>query len=87
MDGKPFMLPGIFDKDTTCSKIEALRYYLEKQIGDKFYDVYKYIEVCFFFFLFSFIYLKFNKNQENTDDNLLESIIGPENIKFVPLIF
>ncbi|KRX08352.1 Protein kinase-like domain [Pseudocohnilembus persalinus] len=32
MNGKPFQIPGISDKDTTGLKIEALRYYLEKQI-------------------------------------------------------
>lgn len=29
------MIPGVSDKDTLGSKIEALRAYLEKQIGDE----------------------------------------------------
>lgn len=33
VDGKPFIIPGTSEKDTTGQKIEALRYYLEKQIG------------------------------------------------------
>lgn len=37
-------VPGVGDKDTVGSKIEALRAYLEKEVGDKFYDIYKLIQ-------------------------------------------
>ena len=41
IDGKPFIVPGITNMDTTGSKIEALRFYLEKEIGmSAFIDAY-----------------------------------------------
>lgn len=37
-------VPGVGDKDSVGSKIEALRAYLEKEIGDEFYTIYKLIQ-------------------------------------------
>lgn len=37
-------VPGVGDRDTVGSKIEALRAYLEKEVGDKFYDAYRMIQ-------------------------------------------
>jgi NIMA (never in mitosis gene a)-related kinase len=43
MNGKPLSIPGISERDTVGSKIEALRYYLEKVIGEDFFKAYKLI--------------------------------------------
>jgi NIMA (never in mitosis gene a)-related kinase len=37
-------VPGVGDKDSVGSKIEALRAYLEKEIGDEFYSIYNLIK-------------------------------------------
>ncbi len=37
-------IPGVSERDSVGSKIEALRDYLEKQIGDSFYTAYKIIQ-------------------------------------------
>lgn len=38
------MVPGISNKDTTGYKIEALRYYLERELGgDSFVEAYRVI--------------------------------------------
>ena len=37
-------IPGMNDRDTVGSKIEALRVYLEKEIGKQFMSVYKMIQ-------------------------------------------
>ena len=37
-------VPGICEKDTVGSKIEAIRAYLQEQIGDDFYKVYGLIK-------------------------------------------
>lgn len=40
------MVPGINDRDTISFKIEALRFYLEKQLGsNNFYEAYRLLEV------------------------------------------
>lgn len=37
-------VPGICEKDTVGNKIEAIRAYLEEEIGDEFYRVYGLIK-------------------------------------------
>ena len=37
-------VPGICEKDTVGNKIEAIRAYLEQEIGDEFYRVYNLIK-------------------------------------------
>ena len=37
-------VPGICEKDTVGNKIEAIRAYLEQEIGDTFYKVYNLIK-------------------------------------------
>ncbi|KAL4427207.1 hypothetical protein ABPG74_022294 [Tetrahymena malaccensis] len=72
IDGKPFIVPGISNKDTTGSKIEALRYYLEKQIGaDQFMEVYRLII----------------ENQVNDDNKQITRLIGEVKVQFLPLIY
>ena len=41
INGEKFMIPGMNERDTTGSKIEALRMYLEKEIGGHFIDAYR----------------------------------------------
>ncbi len=45
-DGK--RLPGVTDKDSISYRIEALKVYLEQQLGDQtFLDIYKHLQVRF----------------------------------------
>lgn len=37
-------VPGVCDKDTIGNKIEAIRAYLEQEIGDQFYEIYNLIK-------------------------------------------
>jgi NIMA (never in mitosis gene a)-related kinase len=44
LDGK--MVPGISEKDSISYRIEALRFYLEKQLGEEtFIKAYQYLQV------------------------------------------
>lgn len=43
VNGQKFVIPGMNERDTTGSKIEALRTYLDKEIGREFVDAYKAI--------------------------------------------
>jgi NIMA (never in mitosis gene a)-related kinase 1/4/5 len=63
-------LPGVQASDSMGYRIEALRVYLETQLGDQiFIGAYQHLV-----------------NLENDDDDNTESIIGPKKMKFVPLI-
>ena len=54
-------------------RIEALRYYLEKQVGaDQFYEAYKFVQ---------------SPPTESDNNSELVKILGKNNIKFVPLIY
>ena len=44
VNGERHNIPGMNDRDTIGSKIEALRMYLEKEIGRGFVPVYKVIQ-------------------------------------------
>eukprot|EP01017_Pseudomicrothorax_dubius_P026485 TRINITY_DN2958_c0_g1_i16.p1 TRINITY_DN2958_c0_g1~~TRINITY_DN2958_c0_g1_i16.p1 ORF type:complete len:141 (-),score=43.22 TRINITY_DN2958_c0_g1_i16:97-519(-) len=72
-DGNPLVLPGINDRDSLGLKLEALRIYLEKQIGeDKFYKAYKFI---------------LDPPSEEDENSALQAMLGRENVKFIPLIY
>jgi len=43
INGQKFVIPGMNERDTTGSKIEALRTYLDKEIGREFVDAYRAI--------------------------------------------
>jgi NIMA (never in mitosis gene a)-related kinase len=63
-------IPGISDKDTLGSKIEALRAYLEKKVGDEeFYKVYAMIQ-----------------QDNDDDYVQVKKFLGQEKSKFLALI-
>ena len=63
-------LPGVQASDSMGYRIEALRVYLETQLGDEvFIAAYQHLV-----------------NLQNDDDDNTESIIGSKKMKFVPLI-
>ncbi len=66
-------IPGVTSTDSMGYRIEALRVYLENQLGDiPFLAAYKHLV-----------------NLSNEDDSIndeLESILGPKRMKFVTLI-
>ena len=64
------MIPGVSDKDTLGSKIEALRAYLQKQIGDdNFLKAYTMIH-----------------EEKDEDYESVKNYLGQNKIKFIPLI-
>ena len=64
-------LPGVQATDSMGYRIEALRVYLENQLGDQaFVAAYQHLT---------------NLNEED-ESNVIENIIGAKKIKFVPLI-
>jgi len=65
-------LPGVQASDSMGYRIEALRVYLETQLGDQiFIGAYQHLA---------------NLQNDDDDSNVIESIIGPKKMKFVPLI-
>lgn len=64
-------LPGVQASDSMAYRIEALRVYLETQLGEQpFIAAYQHFV-----------------NMNNDDDaNLIDQIIGAKKIKFLPLI-
>jgi NIMA (never in mitosis gene a)-related kinase len=66
-------LPGVSATDSMGYRIEALRVYLENQLGDiPFIAAYKHL-------------VNLSVDDDSADDEL-ESIVGPDKIKFVTLI-
>jgi len=65
-------LPGVQASDSMGYRIEALRVYIETQMGDSI-------------FLAAYQYLN-NLNHSDEDDNAIEKIAGPKKMKYVPLI-
>jgi len=73
-EGRELRLPGVSDRDSMCYRIEALRVYLEKQLGeDRFIEAYKY--------------LVDNCQNDDDDNSELYRILDPPRTKFIPLIF
>ena len=67
-------LPGVQASDSMGYRIEALRVYLENQLGDKaFSAVYKQLTTM-------------DNEDDGFDDNIIETILGAKKMKFVPLI-
>ena len=67
-------LPGVQASDSMGYRIEALRVYLENQIGDQaFQGVYKQLT-------------NLSNDDDDNNDNIIESILGPKKMKFVPLV-
>ena len=64
-------LPGVQASDSMGFRIEALRVYLETQLGDE---------------AFIAVYQHLNNLENDEDDNMIESIVGAKKMKFVPLI-
>lgn len=63
-------IPGVSEHDTVGSKIEALRAYLEKKVGDdEFYKVYAIIQ-----------------EEKDEDYMHVKKLLGEEKSKFLPLI-
>ena len=63
-------IPGINDKDTLGSKIEALRAYLQKKVGDmQFVRAYSMIQ-----------------EQKDEDYAEVKKFLGEDKSKFIPLI-
>jgi NIMA (never in mitosis gene a)-related kinase len=76
-EGHALVLPGISDRDSLGLKLEALRVYLERQLGeDRFYSAYKLIAEP-------------PPATPGEDEGLrLQKIIGgKDNSKFIPLIY
>lgn len=72
MNGKPFVVPGTNDRDTIGYKIEALRVYLEKQIGvDLFLRAYKLVQ---------------DANEQQDSLMMLNTLLLKDQKKFIPLI-
>ena len=66
-------LPGVSATDSMGYRIEALRVYLENQLGDiPFIAAYKHL-------------VNLSVDDDSADDEL-ESILGPDKMKFVTLI-
>ena len=66
-------LPGVTATDSMGYRIEALRVYLEQQLGDiPFIAAYKHL-------------VNLNNDEETTNDEL-EGILGPKKMKYVMLI-
>ena len=64
-------LPGVQASDSMGYRIEALRVYLETQLGDQaFISAYQHLVNL----------------QNDDDDNVIEGLVGPKKLKFVPLI-
>ena len=67
-------LPGVQASDSMGYRIEALRVYLETQLGDQqFQAVYKQLT-------------NLPADDDDNNDNIIESILGAKKMKFVPLI-
>ena len=67
-------LPGVQTSDSMGYRIEALRVYLENQLGDQaFQAVYKQLT-------------NLSNDDDYNNDNVIESILGPKKMKFVPLV-
>jgi hypothetical protein len=65
-------IPGVTATDSLGYRIEALRVYIENQLGDiPFIAAYKHLV---------------NLGDDESAEDELESIVGPDKIKFVPLI-
>jgi len=64
-------LPGVQASDSMGYRIEALRVYLETQLGDN---------------AFITAYQHLNNLQNDDEDNVIEGVVGPKKMKFVPLI-
>jgi NIMA (never in mitosis gene a)-related kinase len=64
-------LPGVQASDSMGYRIEALRVYLETQLGDQ---------------AFITAYQHLMNLQGDEDDNTIEGIVGSKKMKFVPLI-
>lgn len=64
-------LPGVEASDSMAYRIEALRLYLETQLGDN---------------IFISAYQHLINLQNDDDDNVIEGIVGQKKMKFVPLI-
>lgn len=63
-------VPGVHDKDTLGNKIEALRAYLEKQVGDnQFVKAYSMIQ-----------------DDQEEDYKSVKKYLGSDKSKFIPLI-
>ena len=66
-------LPGVQATDSMGYRIEALRVYLENQLGDNiFISAYQHL-------------LNLQKDDDDSN-NAIENIIGGKKIKFVPLL-
>jgi len=66
-------LPGVTATDSMSYRIEALRVYLENQLGDiPFIAAYKHL-------------VNLPPDEDSTNDEL-EGILGPKKMKFVTLI-
>ena len=67
-------LPGVQASDSMGYRIEALRVYLENQLGDQaFQAVYKQLT-------------NLSNDDDDNNDNVIESILGQKKMKFVPLV-
>jgi len=64
-------LPGVQASDSMGYRIEALRVYLEGQLGEE---------------AFIASYQHLNNLENDEDENAIESIVGAKKMKFVPLI-
>lgn len=64
-------LPGVQASDSMGYRIEALRVYIETQMGDQ---------------IFLAAYQHLNNLSDGDDDNAIEKIAGPKKMKYVPLI-
>ena len=64
-------LPGVQASDSMGYRIEALRVYLETQLGDQ---------------PFIAAYQHFVNMDDGEDPNIIDKIIGPKKMKFLPLI-
>ena len=65
-------LPGVQASDSMGYRIEALRVYLETQLGDEsFITAYQHLS---------------NLQNDDDDSNVIEGIVGAKKMKFVPLI-
>ena len=75
-------LPGVTATDSMGYRIEALRVYLENQLGDMpFINAYKHLVVSF-----SFDICQNLQVDDDSADDELEGILGSDKIKFVTLI-
>ena len=67
-------LPGVQASDSMGYRIEALRVYLETQLGDEpFQAVYKLLT-------------NLEGDDDENNDNAIEGVLGAKKMKFVPLV-